>query len=139
LAHTEKHIVITYMKSNDFVKEMRIHYKLNGHAKEEAYEKFLLHLRTLGPVAVGFNNFPNYSLDDFGFHILSPTPIELVRPGFEYNYTKHVALLMRLGIDVEGNEYVELFEISGHNWRDSGFVQLAMHQGLTNFAIEMEI
>lgn len=127
------------MKSNDFVKEMRIHYKLNGHAKEEAYEKFLLHLCTLGPVAVGFNNFPNYSLDDLGFHILSSTPIELVRSGFAYNYTKHVALLMGLGIDVEGNEYVELFEISGHNWGDSGFVQLTMHLGLTNFAIEMEI
>ncbi|CAN7121751.1 unnamed protein product [Brassica rapa subsp. narinosa] len=93
MAYTEKHIVITYMKSNDFVKEMRIHYKLNGHAKEEAYEKFLLHLCTLGPVAVGFNNFPNYSLDDLGFHILSSTSIELVRSGFAYNYTKHVAFV----------------------------------------------
>ncbi|WZY75278.1 hypothetical protein YC2023_021662 [Brassica napus] len=129
MAYTEKHIVITYMKSNDFVKEMRIHYKLNGHAKEEAYEKFLLHLCTLGPVAVGFNNFPNYiqhllNLFDLVLHITTQNMWHL---------------LMGLGIDVEGNEYVELFEISGHNWGDSGFVQLTMHLGLTNFAIEMEI
>ncbi|KAG5384772.1 hypothetical protein IGI04_036242 [Brassica rapa subsp. trilocularis] len=130
--------VISYMVGNGFVNDMRIHYKPKGHAEEETYETYLLHLRSRGPIAVSFCAFPSYNVNP-GFRILCPTPVEIARSAFEYNYSKHVALLMGRGVDVEGNEYWELFESSGRKWGDSGFVRLAMHQGLIDFAVEMEM
>ncbi|KAJ0245865.1 hypothetical protein HA466_0182700 [Hirschfeldia incana] len=130
--------VIDYMKGNGFVTDMRIHYKPKGHAEEETYEKFLLRLRSRGPFAVSFRAFPSYGVNP-GFRILCPTPTEITRSAFEYNYGKHVALLMGIGVDVDGNEYWELFESSGRKWGDSGFVRLARHHGLIEFAVEMEM